>query len=150
MQVKEREASGASALDSAASFSLRVVTWMPFALRLHPFGNLDVTLHSNAGKCAFGSRYCTQIPEFAEPLYSNPGQKAMNAKRIVSSLYLYPGQTLTRTSSGFYVQESGNSVQRDTKPGWRRPRSTRAVFSVHFQSRARSWEMNWETGPYGR
>jgi len=25
-----------------------------------------VTLHSNAGKCAFGSRYCTQISEFAE------------------------------------------------------------------------------------
>ena len=41
MQVKEREASGASALDSAASFSLRVVTWMPFALRLHPLGDLE-------------------------------------------------------------------------------------------------------------
>jgi hypothetical protein len=41
MQVKEREASGASTLDSAASFSLRVVTRMPFALRLHPLGNLE-------------------------------------------------------------------------------------------------------------
>jgi hypothetical protein len=30
-------------------------------------------------------------------LYSNPGQKAMHAKRIVSSLYLYPGQTLAGT-----------------------------------------------------
>jgi len=30
------------------------------------------------------------------------------AHTIVSSLYLYPGQTLARTSSGFYVQQSGN------------------------------------------
>ncbi|MCU1250583.1 MAG: hypothetical protein JWQ49_3612, partial [Edaphobacter sp.] len=44
-------------------------------------------------------------------LYSNPGQKAMHAKRIVSSLYLYPGQTLAGTSSGYYVQQSGISVQ---------------------------------------
>jgi hypothetical protein len=44
-------------------------------------------------------------------LYSNPGQKAMHAKRIVSSLYLYPGQTLAGTSSGFYVQQSGISVR---------------------------------------
>jgi hypothetical protein len=41
MQVKEREASRASTLDSAASFPLRVVTWMTFALRLHPLGNLE-------------------------------------------------------------------------------------------------------------
>src|SRR5258708_29847501 len=41
MQVKERKASGASALDSAASFSLRVVTWMLFAFRLHPLGDLE-------------------------------------------------------------------------------------------------------------
>jgi hypothetical protein len=26
----------------------------------------SVTLHSNAGKCAFGSEYCTQFPEFSE------------------------------------------------------------------------------------
>ena len=41
MQVKEREASGAATLDSAASFSLRVITWMPFAFRLHPLGDLE-------------------------------------------------------------------------------------------------------------
>jgi hypothetical protein len=41
MQVKEREASGASTLDSAAPIPLRVVTWMPFALRLHPLGDLE-------------------------------------------------------------------------------------------------------------
>jgi hypothetical protein len=41
MQVKEREASGTSALDSVASVSLRVVTWMPFALRLHPLGDFE-------------------------------------------------------------------------------------------------------------
>jgi hypothetical protein len=41
MQVKEREASGASTLDSASSFSLRVVSWMPFALRLYPFSDLE-------------------------------------------------------------------------------------------------------------
>jgi hypothetical protein len=39
-------------------------------------------------------------------LYSNPGLKLM------SSLYLYPGQTSAGTSSGFYVQQSGISVQR--------------------------------------
>ncbi len=68
---------------------------------------------------------CTQMPENAlsgpdtalnsrnlpNCLYSNPGQKAMHAKRIASSLYLYPGQTLAGTSSGFYVQQSGISVQ---------------------------------------
>jgi hypothetical protein len=41
MQVKEREASGASALDSAASVPLRVVTRMPLALRLHPLGDFE-------------------------------------------------------------------------------------------------------------
>ena len=41
MQLKEREASGASALDSAASVSLRVVTRMPLALRLDPLGDLE-------------------------------------------------------------------------------------------------------------
>jgi hypothetical protein len=58
---------------------------------------------------------CTQMPENAlsgtntalnsrnlpSCLYSNPGQKPMQAKRLVSSLYLYPGQTLAETSSGF-------------------------------------------------
>ena len=38
----------------------------------------------------------------------------MHARRLVSFVYLYPGQTLTETSSGFYVQQSGISVQRDT------------------------------------
>jgi hypothetical protein len=42
MQVKEREASGTSSLDSVASFPLRVVPWMTFALRLHPLGDLEV------------------------------------------------------------------------------------------------------------
>ena len=41
MQIKEREASGTSTLDSAASFSLRVVTGMPFAFRLDPLGDLE-------------------------------------------------------------------------------------------------------------
>jgi hypothetical protein len=41
MQVKEREAGRASALDSTASFSLRVVPWMPSALRLHPLGDFE-------------------------------------------------------------------------------------------------------------
>jgi hypothetical protein len=68
---------------------------------------------------------CTQMPEnvlsgpdialnsrnLPSYLYPNPGQKATHAKRIVSSLYLYPGQTLAGTSSGFYVQQSGISVQ---------------------------------------
>jgi hypothetical protein len=36
----------------------------------------------------------------------------MHGKRIVSSLYLYPGQTSAETSSGIYVQQSGISVQR--------------------------------------
>jgi hypothetical protein len=41
MQVKEREASGTCALDSAASVSLRVVTWMPVAFCLHPLGDFE-------------------------------------------------------------------------------------------------------------
>jgi len=41
MQFEKREAGRASTLDSAASVSLRVVTWMPFALRLHPLGDLE-------------------------------------------------------------------------------------------------------------
>jgi hypothetical protein len=41
MQVKEREASGASTLDSTASVPLRVVARVPVALRLHPLGNLE-------------------------------------------------------------------------------------------------------------
>jgi hypothetical protein len=41
MQVKEREASGASTLDSAASVPLRVVTGMTFAFRLHPLRDLE-------------------------------------------------------------------------------------------------------------
>jgi hypothetical protein len=41
MQVEQREAGRASTLDSAASISLRVVTWMTFALRLHPLGDLE-------------------------------------------------------------------------------------------------------------
>jgi len=41
MQVKEREAGRASAFDSTASFSLWVVTGMPFALRLHPLGDFE-------------------------------------------------------------------------------------------------------------
>ncbi|RZU35535.1 hypothetical protein BDD14_5598 [Edaphobacter modestus] len=45
--------------------------------------------------------------------YSNPGPKLMQGKRIVSSLYLSPGQASAETSSGFYVQQSGIiSVQR--------------------------------------
>src|ERR1700722_3303644 len=41
MQVQGREASGGSPLDSAASLSLRVVARVPFALRLHPLGDLE-------------------------------------------------------------------------------------------------------------
>jgi len=41
MQVEEREASGASTLDSAASVPIRVVGWMTFASRLHPLGDLE-------------------------------------------------------------------------------------------------------------
>jgi glycine/D-amino acid oxidase-like deaminating enzyme len=53
----------------------------------------------------------TQIPEYVMQgclaafksrnppscLYSNPGSKLMHGKRIVSSLYLYPGQTSAET-----------------------------------------------------
>src|SRR5258708_3535449 len=68
---------------------------------------------------------CTQIPEYVlegclaafksrnlpSCLYSNAGPKPMHGKRVVSSLCLYPGQTSAGTSSGFYVQQSGISVQ---------------------------------------
>jgi hypothetical protein len=69
----------------------------------------------------FQMSHSTQIPEYALKvslaacksrnslsfLYSNPGPKPLHGKRIVSSLYLYPGQTSAGTSSGFYVQHSG-------------------------------------------
>ena len=38
---REREACGAPTLDSAASFSLRVVTRVPVAPRLYPLGDLE-------------------------------------------------------------------------------------------------------------
>ena len=41
MQIKEREASGASTLDAASSVTLRVVTWMTFAFRFDPLGDLE-------------------------------------------------------------------------------------------------------------
>jgi len=41
MQVKERETSGASALDASSSVPLRVVTWMTLAFRFHPLGDLE-------------------------------------------------------------------------------------------------------------
>ena len=44
MQIKEREASGASTLDSAASVPLRAVTWTTFALRLHPLRDLEFVI----------------------------------------------------------------------------------------------------------
>ena len=66
----------------------------------------------------------TQIPEYVlegclaafksrnspSCLYSNPGPKPMHGKRIISSLYLYPGQASAGTSSGVYVQQSGIPV----------------------------------------
>jgi hypothetical protein len=41
MQAEEREAGRTPALDASSSFSLRVVTWMPCALRLHPLDDLE-------------------------------------------------------------------------------------------------------------
>ena len=41
MQVEERVAGRASALDTAAPVPLWVVTRMTFALRLHPLGDLE-------------------------------------------------------------------------------------------------------------
>jgi hypothetical protein len=41
MQVEEREASGASTLDSAPSVPLRVVARVPVALRLHSLGDFE-------------------------------------------------------------------------------------------------------------
>ena len=41
MQIEKRVAGRTSALDAAMPVSLRVVTWMAFALRLHPLGDLE-------------------------------------------------------------------------------------------------------------
>src|ERR1700733_9274363 len=56
MQVKEREANGASTLDSAASVSLRVVTWMPLALRLHPLGDPEFVAELKHDLLLFGKK----------------------------------------------------------------------------------------------
>jgi NTP pyrophosphatase (non-canonical NTP hydrolase) len=61
--------------------------------------------------------FCRAVLRHSNPgidracLYSNPGPKLMHGKRIVSSLYLYPGQTSAGTLSGILVHHSGISVQ---------------------------------------
>jgi hypothetical protein len=42
---------------------------------------LCVALHSNAGKCARGSKNCIQFPEFAGLFVLKSGQKTMQAKK---------------------------------------------------------------------
>ena len=42
MKVIEREACRASALDTSSPVALGVIAWMPFALRLNAFGNLEL------------------------------------------------------------------------------------------------------------
>jgi len=70
-----------------------------------------VALYSNTGYVLEGCLAAFKSRNLPSCLYSNPGPKPMHGKRIVSSLCLYPGQTSAGTSSGFYVQQSGISVQ---------------------------------------
>jgi hypothetical protein len=78
-------------------------------------GPVDIILYLAISENAFQMSRCTQMPENAlwgpnpalnsrnlpSCLYSNAGKKPMQAKSIVASLYLNPGQTLAETSSGF-------------------------------------------------
>jgi hypothetical protein len=48
--------------------------------------NAAVTLHSNRGKCAMRPRYCIQIAESRERLYSNRGQSGWDRTRIECSV----------------------------------------------------------------
>jgi hypothetical protein len=52
----------------------------------------DVTLHSNAGKCAFGSRYCTQFPEFAE-LFVLKSRTESDARKKDSVIFVLVSRT---------------------------------------------------------
>jgi len=70
----------------------------------------DVTLHSNAGKCALGSRYCTQFPEFAE-LFVLKSRKESDARKKDSVIFVLISRTnFSRNFVRVYVQQSGISV----------------------------------------
>jgi hypothetical protein len=51
-----------------------------------------VTLHSNAGKCALGSRYCTQFPEFAE-LFVLKSRRESDAHKKDSVIFVLISRT---------------------------------------------------------
>jgi hypothetical protein len=51
-----------------------------------------VTLHSNAGKCALGSRYCTQFPEFAE-LFVFKSRTESDARKKDSVIFVLISRT---------------------------------------------------------
>jgi hypothetical protein len=51
-----------------------------------------VTLHSNAGKCALGSRYCTQFPEFAE-LFILKSRTESDARKKDSVIFVLISRT---------------------------------------------------------
>jgi hypothetical protein len=51
-----------------------------------------VTLHSNAGKCALGSRYCTQFPEFAE-LFVLKSRTESDARKKDSVIFVLISRT---------------------------------------------------------
>jgi hypothetical protein len=53
---------------------------------------VDVTLHSNAGKCALGSRYCTQFPEFAE-LFVLKSRRESDARKKDSVIFVLISRT---------------------------------------------------------
>jgi hypothetical protein len=57
-----------------------------------PYSKPSVTLHSNAGKCAFGSRYCTQFPEFAE-LFVLKSRTESDARKKDSVIFVLISRT---------------------------------------------------------
>jgi hypothetical protein len=51
-----------------------------------------VTLHSNAGKCALGYKYCTQFPEFAE-LFVLKSRTETDASKKASVIFVLISRT---------------------------------------------------------
>ena len=74
-------------------------------------GSLVVTLHSNAGKCALGSRYCTQFPEFAE-LFVLKSRTESDARKKDSVIFVLISRT--NFSRNFGVHPSDGTVEMGT------------------------------------
>jgi hypothetical protein len=71
-----------------------------------------VSLHSNAGKCALGSRYCTQFPEFAE-LFVLKSRTESDARKKDSVIFVL----ISRTNFSRNFVRDFNAMNLQSNPG---------------------------------